>query len=142
MNGGVSGGASGAGAALATAAEALVGSRYRLHGRDPATGLDCVGLLAAALAAIGRTPALPMAYGLRLRTLPALDGFARACGLGLTDDSGRPGDVQLVRVGACQFHLLIAGHAGRFIHAHAGLRRVVVTPGPPGWPVIHRWHPI
>ena len=29
--------------ALAEAAAALVGSRFRLHGRDPATGLDCIG---------------------------------------------------------------------------------------------------
>ena len=39
------------GAALAAAAESLVGTRFRLHGRDPDTGLDCVGLLAASLAA-------------------------------------------------------------------------------------------
>lgn len=131
-----------AGSALATAAEALAGTRYRLHGRDPATGLDCVGLLAASLAAIGRAPVLPVAYSLRMRALPALDGFVRACGLAPTDEPDRHGDVLLTRVGACQFHLLIAGHAGRFIHAHAGLRRVVVMPGKPGWPVIHRWHPI
>lgn len=131
-----------AGWALATAAEALVGRRYRLHGRDPATGLDCVGLLAAALGAIGRTSALPVGYSLRLRALPALAPIAQGCGLALTDAPSRPGDVLLARVGACQFHLLIAGHHRRLIHAHAGLRRVVAMPGPPGWPTMHRWHPI
>jgi cell wall-associated NlpC family hydrolase len=45
---------------LATAAETLVGSRFRLHGRDPETGLDCVGVVAAAMAAIGQSPPSPL----------------------------------------------------------------------------------
>lgn len=133
---------SAAGFALAIAAEALVGTRYRLHGRDPATGLDCVGLLSATLTAIGRTPVLPAGYALRMHRLPGLDPFLQGCGLALADGPPAPGDVMLTRVGACQFHLLIAGRGGRLIHAHAGLRRVVAMPGPPAWPVIHRWHPI
>ena len=133
---------SGPGSALASAAEALIGTRYRLHGRDPATGLDCIGLLAAALSATGRTPMLPVGYSLRMRALPQLEGFAQGCGLDLTDGPGRPGDVLLARVGPCQFHLLVAGYDGCFIHAHAGLRRVVAVPGPPDWPINCRWHPI
>ena len=42
------------GEALAEAAVAFAGTRFRLHGRDPETGLDCIGLLAAALTRIGR----------------------------------------------------------------------------------------
>ena len=61
------------GAALAAAAESLVGTRFRLHGRDPDTGLDCVGLLAASLAAIGRAAPLPNGYRLRARSLPGLE---------------------------------------------------------------------
>ncbi len=41
--------------AFAEAAESLVGIRFRLFGRDPAYGLDCVGLVAAALARSGRS---------------------------------------------------------------------------------------
>ena len=37
------------GAAIAAAARALVGVPFRLQGRDPALGLDCVGLVGAAL---------------------------------------------------------------------------------------------
>lgn len=36
-------------AALAEAALSLVGTRFRLHGRVAETGLDCVGLVAAAM---------------------------------------------------------------------------------------------
>ena len=39
--------------ALARAAAGCLGVRFRLHGRDPATGLDCLGLLGAALVATG-----------------------------------------------------------------------------------------
>ena len=35
---------------FARAAEALAGARFRLHGRDRSTGLDCVGLVGLALA--------------------------------------------------------------------------------------------
>ena len=110
------------GAGLARAAAALIGSPWRLHGRDPATGLDCIGLLAAAL---GPHASLPTGYPLRLREPgpwlpdPAALGFCPARGAVL------PGDVLLLRVGPAQHHLAIAGDPAGWIHAHAGLRRVV-----------------
>ena len=39
--------------ALAIAAGELVGSPFRLQGRDPAHGLDCIGLVLVSLARIG-----------------------------------------------------------------------------------------
>jgi cell wall-associated NlpC family hydrolase len=127
------------GAALAQAAETLVGARFRLHGRDPATGLDCIGVLAAALAAIGRSAPLPAAYTLRARAPEDLDTVVRRCGL--IDASGPtlPGDVVLVRLAATQLHLLIAAGTRRFVHAHAGLRRVVVHDAPLAWPLAGAW---
>lgn len=127
------------GNALAAAAEALAGARFRLHGRDPSTGLDCIGLLAAALAAIGRPAPLPTGYALRARVLPPLGDVATACGFVETDAPVRPGDVAMLRVGPCQHHLAIALGGGRFVHAHAALRRVVIMPGPLPWPVVRRW---
>jgi cell wall-associated NlpC family hydrolase len=127
------------GEALADAAVALVGTRFRLHGRSPETGLDCIGLLAAALARIGRPAPLPTGYTLRSHVLPALDGLAEACGFAETDAAIVPGDVLLLRVGPCQHHLAIAASHGRFVHAHAGLRRVVIVPEPLGWPVLRCW---
>ena len=124
------------GADLAQAAQALVGSPFRLHGRDPATGLDCIGVLAAALG--GRT-ALPGGYRLKTRGLPELSGVAAACGFKPADGAVAPGDVLMVQVGPCQFHLMIAASAGHFIHAHAGLGRVVLWDAPLEWPVVHHW---
>jgi cell wall-associated NlpC family hydrolase len=126
------------GDALARAAAALAGTRFRLHGRDPATGLDCIGLLAAALTAIGRPAPLPNGYALRSRALPGLDAVAAACGFTGAGAPLRPGDVLLARVGPCQHHLLIAAGAG-FVHAHAGIGRVIASAGPPGWPIVHHW---
>lgn len=129
------------GEALAAAAVGLVGCRFRLHGRDPLTGLDCVGLVGAALAAMGRRVALPTGYALRSHLPPALDAIAAACGLvsAAADDAARPGDVLLLRPAPCQHHLAIAGEGGAIVHAHAGLRRVVLMPGPPAWPELRRW---
>ena len=119
---------------VALAAQTLVGTRFRLHGRDPATGLDCVGMVAAALGATA-----PIGYRLRNRDIAAALAFAPAAGLAEVSGPIEPGDVLLVRSGPAQHHLLVAGPNGGFIHAHAGLRRVVATPAPLVWPVERHW---
>lgn len=125
--------------AFARAAESLAGTRFRLHGRDPAIGLDCVGLVAAALTAIGRAVPAPSAYGLRNGSIDAALAFAPSAGLACCDGEPQPGDVLLVCSGPLQHHLLVALAGGRFVHAHAGLRRVAITPGPLAWPVLRHW---
>jgi len=125
---------------LVEAARRFVGAPFRLHGRDPATGLDCVGLVAAALAAMGRTPIVPRTYALRNSDITNLLGFAAANGFEDIGGPVEPGDLVLVRPGPAQFHLLIAERSGSFIHAHAGLRRVVRMPGPLGLTVHRHWH--
>lgn len=127
------------GADLAAASQALVGAPFRLHGRDPATGLDCVGVATAALRHCGRRVIEPMGYGFRNRSIAPLLGFAEANGLRETDDPTAAGDILLVRPGPGQHHLLIATVGDCFIHAHAGLRRVVAQPGPLPWPIERRW---
>jgi cell wall-associated NlpC family hydrolase len=124
---------------LAEAAETLEGVPFRLHGRDPATGLDCIGVLAASLAACGCPPPFPSGYRLRTRTLPELGGMARACGFALHEGVCKPGDILLVKAGPAQFHFLLAVRGGRFVHAHAGLKRVICSNGPPAWPIVHHW---
>lgn len=124
---------------LARAAEALVGAPYRLHGRDPRTGLDCVGVAAAALSACGRLRRAPAGYGMRNRSIAPLLALAEDNGLTAVEGRVAPGDVVLVRPGAGQHHLLIAVAEDRFVHAHAGLRRVVAQPGPLPWPIEGRW---
>jgi cell wall-associated NlpC family hydrolase len=124
-----------AGDAAVAAARACLGARFRLHGRDRVHGLDCVGLVATAYALAD----VPSGYRLRggreaavLATLDAL-GFRevqRPCA----------GDLLLLRPGPFQYHLAVATPGG-FVHADAGLRRVVEVPGCPRWPLLARRHP-
>ncbi len=119
---------------IVAAARGCVGARFRLHGRDPALGLDCAGLAAHATGL-----AAPSGYALR-------GGDPRAIAVRVTAAGARPiplaaagaGDLLLLGPGPAQVHLAVLTDAG-FIHAHAGLRRVVETPGAPVWPVLGAW---
>lgn len=124
---------------LAEAARALVGTRFRLNGRDPEHGLDCIGLLEAALAAAGHRAVLPQGYGLRMTRLDGWLPDPASLGFTSVSDSCRAGDVLLLTIGPGQYHLAIAGQQGRFIHAHAGLRRVVESPTRPTGTALHHW---
>lgn len=124
------------GAQLAEAARALIGVPFRLHGRDPSIGLDCIGVLAAACGAPER---LPGRYTLRSRHPPPTAAIAARLGLRETEGPVEAGDVIMVRPGAYQHHLAIATAPDRFVHAHAGLRRVVEGPISTDWPVIGHW---
>ena len=126
-------------ARLAHEAEQLVGTRFRLHGRDPATGLDCIGLLAAAMARGEQPLALPTGYPLRLRDLGQWLPAPQACGFAPAQLPFEPGDVVMLQPGPAQFHLAIADRSHGWIHAHAGLRRVVHASILPGGPLTHHW---
>lgn len=127
------------GAALAKAASALVGCRFRLHGRDPATGLDCVGLVSAALVRSGRQAVPPTGYGLRNATIRQWLPFAASSGLEPATDAIQAGDVLLIALGLAQHHLVIAVDHARVVHAHAGLRRVVIQPREHAWQICTHW---
>lgn len=131
--------------AVVAAARGAVGVRFRLHGRDPAYGLDCVGLAAlairaGAIRAGGGQTLIPTGYALRSGDSDAAAAMIEVAGL-IRADHGQPGDLLLCRAGPGQLHLVIDSGApgGGFIHADAQLRRVVERPGPPPWPVIGRW---
>lgn len=127
------------GALLAQAAAGMQGCRWRLHGRDPASGLDCIGLLGAALAEIGRPVELPTGYRLHVSRLDAWLPDPARLGFVIATGAHRPGDVVLVQPAPAQVHLAIAGHDGGWIHAHAGLRTVVCQPALPAGPILARW---
>ena len=127
------------GRAIAAAASRLVGVRFQLHGRDPQTGLDCVGVIVAALAVNGRAaPPLPH-YTMRRTQLTPFDQLA--AGRGLCDVSGtsEPGDVLVFRTGPAQWHAAIALDGGRIVHAHAALRRVVSSVASSDWTLERHW---
>ncbi len=119
---------------IADRALAQVGRPFRFKGRTP-TGFDCVGLVAHA-AALGT---VPYDYSLRGSYLGTISAHLAAGGFLLVDgDGARPGDILIVEAAPAQWHLLIAVRGG-CVHAHAGLDRVVFTPGPPPWPVKQCW---
>ncbi|MCC2977399.1 peptidoglycan endopeptidase [Sphingomonas sp. PL-96] len=120
-------------ASIVAAARAAVGSRFRLHGRNPALGLDCVGLVAVALG--GRN--VPADYALRSGDTMRAEAALREAGLrpvNLAD----AGDVLLLRAGPGQLHLAIRSETG-IIHADAVLRRVVERPGAVPFALVSAW---
>jgi murein DD-endopeptidase / murein LD-carboxypeptidase len=110
-------------------ARALVGTRFRPQGRD-SNGLDCIGV---AIATFG-VPKGSVRRNYRLRGDHAGEArayldkhFRRVPATQL-----RAGDLMLMEVAEDQLHVAVRTAAG-FVHAHAGLRRVVETPGMPEW---------
>lgn len=124
---------------LAAAAATLIGTPFRLHGRDPETGVDCIGLFVAAMARCGRAAALPTGYPLRLRSLNGWLPDPGGVGFAVADLPFEPGDVVMIEPGPAQFHLAIAAPDQGWVHAHAGLRRVVHTRALPAGPVLNHW---
>lgn len=121
------------GDAVVARARALIGVRFRPQGRSRETGLDCVGLVAAALGVSGA----PRDYALRGASPERLAAGLKAAGLGPVEQP-RPGDVLAVEAGPGQLHLGILSDMG-LIHGDASLRRIVERPGPVPWPILGVW---
>jgi len=117
---------------IVTRARALIGARFRPQGRSAASGVDCVGLAAAAIGA----PA-PAGYRLHGGSAARVAAELRKAGLAPAGEMAA-GDVLLMRSGPRQLHLGIWTGDG-MVHADAGLRRAVERPGDPAWPVIGIW---
>jgi murein DD-endopeptidase / murein LD-carboxypeptidase len=122
----------------AAAARALkqLGTPFRLHGRQPGIALDCVGLAAHALGLKGA----PVKYSLKGAYEPLIETCLDCCRADrLSPDAAtRNGDLALVQCAPRQYHLMINANLG-WVHAHAGLRRVVHMPGPSPWPILALW---
>lgn len=121
--------------AVVARARACVGARFRLQGRDPATGLDCVGVAAIAL---GVVPGAAR-YALRGGDPVALAARIDAVGVQrIAPEVVRAGDVAMVAAGPAQLHLVVLTETG-FVHADAWIGRVVEVPGRANWPVLAAW---
>jgi lipoprotein Spr len=116
----------------ASRARALIGVRFRPQGRSRDVGLDCVGLAALAFGVQA-----PARYTLRGGDAAAIGAMIDRTGLRRVD-SVRPDDLLLCLAGPGQLHLLVRTDHG-FVHADAGLRRVVEAPGMPRWPILGIW---
>ncbi|HEV7659595.1 MAG TPA: peptidoglycan endopeptidase [Allosphingosinicella sp.] len=114
-------------------ARALIGVKFRPQGRLAANGLDCIGVVAAAIDV--RTP--PGDYALRGGSAARLAEGLAAAGLRPVA-AARPGDVLVLVPGPAQLHLGVLTEDG-LIHGDAGLRRVVERPGPAPWPIAGIW---
>lgn len=114
-------------------ARALIGVRFRAQGRNAEEGLDCIGLVAAALG----MDRVRDDYALRGGSEAELDAALGAAGLRKADGLAA-GDLLVMRAGPGQLHLGIWTGAG-LVHADAGLKRVVERPGEVPWPVASMW---
>jgi len=120
------------GDAMVAAARGCVGARFRLQGRDPATGLDCLGVVLIALAAGGCVVVAPRDYALSGNSLvDRLEAGLRAAGCGPAPCC-QAGDVILFEPAPGQAHLGVASLRG-VIHAHLGVGSVVESPPDPTW---------
>jgi lipoprotein Spr len=111
---------------------ALVGTPFRPQGRC-ARGLDCVGVAIATFDL--PSEAVPRNYRLRGEHIDQMRDHLRRYFRHVPLTWLRAGDLMLMRVSDDQLHLGVRTAAG-FVHAHAGLRRVVETPGMPAWAIL------
>ena len=112
---------------------AQIGTPFRLHGRTPGVALDCVGLVAFAIDA----KVVSTTYSLKGAKLPFILSYMDNIGLRSFDTSAsvRNGDVAIAACSPQQFHLMVRAADG-WVHSHAGLRKVVHTPGASPWPIV------
>jgi murein DD-endopeptidase / murein LD-carboxypeptidase len=119
---------------IIAAARRCVGARFRPHGRDPAWGLDCVGVAGIAFGRI-----VPVRYPLRGGDPRRIIELITASGLRRSnDDPDAGGSLLLFAVDAAQHHLAVATGAG-FVHADTQLRRVVETTMRPHGALLGAW---
>lgn len=117
---------------FAARAQALAGTRFRPQGRGVG-GLDCVGL---ALSVYAISPDdVRRDYSLRGQHEAEIRQFLERRFRRIGPRASRAGDLMLMRIASDQLHLGIRTVDG-FVHAHAGLRRVVETAGAPEWPIV------
>lgn len=116
---------------------ALIGVRFRPQGRCAETGVDCIGLAAIACG----LPAGEVRgdYGSRESDPAGIEaGLAKSGLRRIAAGAAEAGDVLVVRAGFSQLHVVVLTPEG-FLHADAGMRRVVEVPGAMGWPLVGAW---
>jgi murein DD-endopeptidase / murein LD-carboxypeptidase len=121
------------GDAIAERAFSQIGTPFRLHGRMPGVALDCVGLVAYAINANN----VVRDYSLKGVKFLTMLSYLDNCDLDIVGDYSTvcDGDVAVVACSPQQFHLMVRAANG-WVHSHAGLRKVVHTPGISPWPIV------
>ena len=118
---------------IADRAMAQIGTPFRLHGRTPYVALDCVGLVAYAIGA----GEVVRDYSLKGSKLEFILSYMDSIGLLVPAPITRmsDGDIAIISCSPQQFHLMVRAADG-WVHSHAGLRKVVHTPGKSPWPIV------
>ncbi|MEO9599630.1 peptidoglycan endopeptidase [Parasphingorhabdus sp.] len=114
----------------------LCGAPFCLHGRDEDIGLDCIGLALQCLIAGDFECDAPNGYSIRGGSEQSISAFMTETGFSRFPPESElcEGDIILVRPSPVQWHFLIRAKDG-FVHAHAGLSKVVFCPGEAPWPI-------
>jgi lipoprotein Spr len=121
---------------VVAAGRALIGAPFRPQGRSAETGLDCLGLVALAAGAdLAKTR---RDYSLRDFEPEAIGRALERLGFHTAPEPSCPGDILILAPAAGRLHAAILTGRG-YLHADAGLRRVVEAPGQVPWPVISAW---
>lgn len=125
---------------IASRALSAIGTAFRLHGRSLKQGLDCVGLVAHAIAPLIKNQNIPQNYRLRFDDSAAVDVFFAATDfVKMKQNIGYvTGDIILVQPAPQQLHFII-NLGDSYVHAHSGLRRIVAAKHPILSPVIAVW---
>lgn len=119
-------------------AQNLVGTPFVPQGRVMGVGLDCIGVVYEVARHIGCVLDVPDDY-----SLSSPQGRAMEAALAGYHFKRRPvgpvaGDIVVMQGPARRQHLGVwTGEA--IVHAHAGLRYVVLAPPHPDWPIISSW---
>ena len=125
---------------IANRAEQAIDIPFRLHGRSVAKGLDCVGLVAHAISPLILGTTIPQHYSLRFGDLSAVNqffgpfDFLSIC----PSSSMMSGDIIVTAPSVNQLHFLIIT-GKNYVHAHAGLRRIVKSNLPVLTPIKMIW---
>ena len=126
--------------AIASRALSQLGVPFRLHGRSKGVALDCVGLVAVAIEPYLNRRAVPADYAMRGSFLKKIGSFFGELPFTLQPSCNvaERGDILLTEVGPSQLHLIVVTDEG-WVHAHAGLRRVVLSTPHTDWAIIRHW---
>lgn len=115
--------------AIADRALREVGTPFRLHGRQSKIALDCVGLVAVAVGPYITGQSVPTGYRFRGHYTDLATEFFGPLPFKNVElsVSFAPGDILLAEPCVGQLHFAVYSHKG-WVHAHAGLKRVICAP--------------
>ena len=129
--------------AIVAAVRACIGTRFRSQGRVPGLALDCVGVALVAAQAAGLVLANLPLYQLGGDNEALIDTLLARAGLQRVT-APAAGDVWLFAPAPGQRHLAVqvdnmprgSRADTQFVHAHAGVGRVVESPADPAWALL------